>query len=252
MKTERLILHASQLVVCEIRLFRVGLLWLLVSMGQAGLANDFPGLASPQAPDGLCTLSSDYVFEAMNQMPLGNKPSGMVINERRYPDHRAVEWQLRLEAPATQDSPIYRDLESANFILELPDNSDITLHWSRGSHASPNDFEPRTQTLTLGAEAYRLESIGGRSSDGCMPYFNIANQGGGVVLAIGWTGDWKASFEMISDRKVRFTAGLKFQIGSRTSRSVTIHGHDELSRKLDRWPKSVSTTDAETPDADPS
>ena len=217
MKTERLILQASQLVVCEIRLFRVGLLWLLVSMGQAGLANDFPGLASPQAPDGLCTLSSDYVFEAMNQMPLGNKPSGMVINERRYPDHRAVEWQLRLEAPATQDSPIYRDLESANFILELPDNSDITLHWSRGSHASPNDFEPRTQTLTLGAEAYRLESIGGRSSDGCMPYFNIANQGGGVVLAIGWTGDWKASFEMVSDRKVRFTAGLKrthFKLGA--------------------------------------
>ena len=169
MKANHLILQASRPVVCEIGLFRVGLLWLLVSMGQAGSANDFLALASPQASESLCTLSSDYVFQAVNQMPFGNKPSGMVISELRYPDHCAVEWQLRLEAPATQDSPIYRDLESANFILELPDNSDITLHWNRGSHASPNDFEPKTQTLALGAEAYRLKSIGGRSSD-CLLY----------------------------------------------------------------------------------
>ena len=42
-----------------------------------------------------------------------------------------------------------------------------------------------------------------------MPYFNLASEGGGLIVAIGWTGDWKASFELQADGAVRVTAGLK-------------------------------------------
>jgi alpha-galactosidase len=37
--------------------------------------------------------------------------------------------------------------------------------------------------------------IGGRSSDGQMPFFNLAWQGGGVTTAIGWSGQWEARFQ---------------------------------------------------------
>ena len=42
-----------------------------------------------------------------------------------------------------------------------------------------------------------------------MPYFNLSGAGGGLVVAIGWTGDWKASFTVQRDGKVRVVAGLK-------------------------------------------
>ena len=195
----------------------------LVLLSRMGIALLFMSVAQAQPTDNAsktesrCSLSAGFRFESMNQMPIAHNLPGMILDERSYPDHQALEWQLRLEAPVLQDSPIYNDLASADFILELPDNSGMTLHWSRGSHAAPNDFEPRTQALTSSAQPFRLESIGGRSSDGCMPYFNIANQGGGVIIAIGWTGDWKSSFEMVSDGKVRVTAGLKrshFKLGA--------------------------------------
>ena len=36
--------------------------------------------------------------------------------------------------------------------------------------------------------------IGGRSSDGQMPFFNLAGQDGGVAMAVGWSGQWEARF----------------------------------------------------------
>lgn len=158
---------------------------------------------------GRCSLSADFHLQDGNAMPIGNMPPGIVVVERSYPEHRALEWQLRISAPETEESPLYQELVSADFLLELPDNSETQLHWSQGSHASPDDFEPKTQPLARDATTFRLESIGGRSSDGCMPYFNLAQNGGGAIVAIGWAGDWKCSFEMVSDRLIRITAGLK-------------------------------------------
>jgi len=44
---------------------------------------------------------------------------------------------------------------------------------------------------------------------GVMPYFNLASEGSGLIVSIGWTGDWKASFELQSGGNVRVIAGLK-------------------------------------------
>ncbi len=40
-----------------------------------------------------------------------------------------------------------------------------------------------------------FENKGGRSSDGTMPIFDVTYQGEGYIVAIGWTGDWKAEFK---------------------------------------------------------
>ena len=42
-----------------------------------------------------------------------------------------------------------------------------------------------------------------------MPYFNLAAEGGGIIVAVGWTGDWKASFTSLGAGRVRVEAGLK-------------------------------------------
>lgn len=133
---------------------------------------------------------------------------GGVFEARMYPAFDATEWQIRLRAPADRESPIYEDVPSADFVVTMPVAERVTLHWSRGSHDSAADFEPRSETLTEGRRVV-LESFGGRSSDGTMPYFNLAAPGGGLILAVGWTGDWRATFEALGEGRVRVRSGLK-------------------------------------------
>ena len=140
--------------------------------------------------------------------PLREGVPGLRIEARPYPEHGATEWQFRLRAPASGESPIFENLQSADFEVAFPSGAPVTLHWSKGSHSDPGDFEPKTETLSAG-KTFSLESFGGRSSDGVMPYFNLSSAGGGLIVAIGWTGDWKASFTLEKDGKVRVVAGLK-------------------------------------------
>ena len=141
-------------------------------------------------------------------VPLRETIPGLRIEAQAYPDQAATEWQFRLRAPTAGESPLYENLKSADFEVAFPSGAPVTLHWSKGSHSDPGDFEPKTETLTTG-KTFSLESFGGRSSDGVMPYFNLSSEGGGLIVAIGWTGDWKASFTLENDGKVRVVAGLK-------------------------------------------
>ena len=140
--------------------------------------------------------------------PLRETVPGLRIETQAYPDHAATEWQFRLRAPGAGESPLYENLKSADFEVAFPANTPVRLHWSKGSHSEPGDFGPKTNPLVLG-EVFSLESFGGRSSDGVMPYFNLAGESGGLIVAIGWTGDWKASFELQANGKVRVIEGLK-------------------------------------------
>lgn len=140
--------------------------------------------------------------------PLRETVPGLRIETQAYPDQAATEWQFRLRAPEADGSPLYENLKSADFEVDFPPDVQVRVHWSKGSHSEPSDFEPKTNPLVVG-ENFSLESFGGRSSDGVMPYFNLAGEGGGLIVAIGWTGDWKASFELQANGRVRVTAGLK-------------------------------------------
>lgn len=140
--------------------------------------------------------------------PLRETVPGLRIETQAYPDQAATEWQFRLRAPEAGESPLYENLKSADFQVAFPPDAKVRLHWSKGSHSEPGDFEPKTNPLVVG-EVFSLESFGGRSSDGVMPYFNLASEGGGLIVAVGWTGDWKASFELNAKGRLRVIAGLK-------------------------------------------
>jgi alpha-galactosidase len=140
--------------------------------------------------------------------PLRESIPGLRVEARCYPEHAATEWQLRLRNPPEGSAPVYENLKSADFEVAFPANRPVTVHWSKGSHSEPGDFEPKTDQLKVG-EVFSLASFGGRSSDGVMPYFNLAGQDRGLIVAVGWSGDWKASFEALADGKVRVTAGLQ-------------------------------------------
>lgn len=165
-------------------------------------------LSAAEATAGELVLTRDFRLGESREMPAAVSQPGLRFEKRDYPDEDAVEWQVRLQAPATGDSPLYESLKSADFVVQFPTTSAVTLHWNKGSHAEDSDFQPRVESLTP-QKPFTLESFGGRSSDGVMPYFNLAGEGGGLIVAVGWSGDWRASFEALDSGRVRITAGLK-------------------------------------------
>lgn len=152
-------------------------------------------------------LNRDFQIASVVQMPRADLP-GLSLNSRVYPEPIAIEWQVRLQAPTAGESPLFENVPSADFTLTFPSEQPVALHWSKGSHSEVTDFQPRRESLVLG-QPFALESFGGRSSDGVMPYFNLASDGGGLIVAVGWPGDWKASFEALPGGKVHIAAGVK-------------------------------------------
>lgn len=153
-------------------------------------------------------LSPDFQLGDANPLRLVPATVGLSAEPHNYSDHNATEWQVRLQDVPGAAQTLLVDVKSADFVVRFPTDSAVTLHWSRGSHAEASDFQPLADVLKPGSPL-ALESFGGRSSDGTLPYFNLAGEGGGLIVAIGWSGDWSVSFQALPQGRVRVTGGLK-------------------------------------------
>lgn len=124
-----------------------------------------------------------------------------------YADYPAVEWVLHFTNTGKEDSGIIERIEALDNLLPVGDTG-FVLHRALGDSNSAGSFAPVDEPLAAGDLRERVFAPnGGRSSDGNMPYFNIDRHGGGVVLAIGWSGQWEAGFQPLADGRLRVRAG---------------------------------------------
>lgn len=150
------------------------------------------------------SLASDFTFHDVGSLNAETTNDRQIVLTN-YGSFEAVEVATQLRAPELES---LANGVSADFTLAFPAPAHLKLHWSKGSHSETSDFQPMRQAISPGMPI-TMESFGGRSSDGVMPYFNVEGEGGGVILAIGWTGDWRAVFDQFEAGKLRFSAGLK-------------------------------------------
>ena len=115
---------------------------------------------------------------------------------RRFDDFPAVDWILEFENLGTADTPIIEDILPLDVALDVPGELP-RLHHARGSSCRIDDFLPLTDELRPN-RTLSLAPVGGRSSNGTLPFMNLQRRHGGTVLAVGWSGQWRADFE---DRK---------------------------------------------------
>jgi alpha-galactosidase len=111
----------------------------------------------------------------------------------------------------------------------------VRVHSSRGGGNSPEDYrlyhDPLEQSRT-----FTLAAAGGRPSNVRMPWFNLQWPGGGLLVAVGWSGQWHASVSR--NEEIAIQAGMedsRFYLkpgeSIRTSRIVLIQWEgDDLYR----------------------
>jgi alpha-galactosidase len=134
--------------------------------------------------------------------------TGLVVRleAKIYEDFPTVEWTVYLRNSGKTPTPIIEDVEVLDAGFERAGTSEFLLHHWRGSPNSPSDFEP-LQT-PLGPKATRrISTSGGRSTDSDLCYFNVDTGSSGLLLALGWPGQWAASFTRDAGRLLRIRAG---------------------------------------------
>jgi alpha-galactosidase len=115
-----------------------------------------------------------------------------------YRDFPTVEWTLYFRNRGGAPTPILQEIRPLDvaFPLSSPDGAPVghrglVIHHAVGSPARADDYRPLETALRQGA-SLTLAARGGRPSDTDLPFFNLEWPGGGLVVAIGWPGQWIA------------------------------------------------------------
>lgn len=157
-----------------------------------------------------------------------------------HKDFPVVEWIAHIKNTGAEDSPVISDIQALDIVFPATKEQQCILHHAKGSDCKIDDFAPQETALHVSSDS-RLASRLGRSSNGTLPFFNLETGENGVIVAVGWTGGWAATFHR-DDEGVRVRAGmeqthLKLHPGEeiRTPRILLLfwegdrlHGHNML------------------------
>ncbi len=125
-----------------------------------------------------------------------------------YLDTPGVDWTLSFTNRGTGDSPVIEKLLAVDVAIPAgkPEEG-VIIHRLNGGPSRADDFLPFDEFLPL-EESREFATFGGRSSNVC-PFFNVSWGTGGVITAIGWSGQWAAGIDRDAKGDIRIRAGME-------------------------------------------
>ncbi len=137
-----------------------------------------------------------------------DEPTGLEVRcvAIEYHDFPTVEWTVFFKNNGTADTPILEDILALDAPFHRTASGEPVLHHNVGSPCQPNDFQPLETALKPGTSK-RVTAAGGRPSNSDWPYFNVAWPDAGLIVAVGWPGQWAAEFTADPNGQLRIRAG---------------------------------------------
>lgn len=142
--------------------------------------------------------------------------TGLVVEARvrRFEKFAAIEWVLNFINTGDADTPILSDVRPLRADLSLGlENTPVVIHTLKGDFCNETSWQPEEFSLAKNEEK-AFAPIGGRPSNGVMPFWNIArNPAGdkdsseGVFVTLGWSGQWSAKFQKTDEHRTGLEAG---------------------------------------------
>lgn len=152
------------------------------------------------------------------------------VQTKSYEEYDAVEWVLHFENISNKDSQMITDICDCDTLLPLefpvtpnlgymPKPGDaciITMngmvyggYYWENDKVSATEYGINYEYLDKAPNKTKcFANIGGRSSEGMMPFFDVTASGNGYIAAVGWTGDWKTEFSKL-EQGIQMKSGLK-------------------------------------------
>lgn len=112
----------------------------------------------------------------------------VTVEATLYENNATCDWTVFVKNESNENSPVISDFYAVDKIF--PAKQSTELYYSLGSNCEAEDFTLKKTDVNVKKEFF---PVGGRSSDGYLPYFNFNSGLDSFVLGIGWTGDWYMS-----------------------------------------------------------
>jgi hypothetical protein len=142
--------------------------------------------------------------------------------KKEYPEYNATEWVLYFENTSDRNSEILSEINDCDILLDVDNIEKLRPGYKpesnyprvtsmkgcvEGYNYQDNDVISATEYNTfdeflIPGKIREYKNLTGRSSDGTMPFFRISADGSGAMIAIGWTGGWKAEFSNVDNEKI--------------------------------------------------
>ena len=174
----------------------------------------------------------EYSFSAENSAKFEFESGVSVeVEAKAYHKFDAVEWVLWFENTSDKNSEIFSEINDCDTLLPLqypeakhpgymPKKGDacvITMngmvdgkYYWENDQISATEYGLNYEYLDKSPNKTKcFANVCGRSSEGMMPFFDVTASGSGYIVAIGWTGDWRADFTKCEDG-VAIKTGLKY------------------------------------------
>lgn len=141
------------------------------------------------------------------------EPSGgleVTARVRTFAGDAAVDWVLYFRNTGSADTPLLSDVHALDLRLDTGfERIPVTLHELAGDSCSANSFQPVDVVVEAGKPTHLAPTGGRPSSVSAFPFWDVQYKDTGVVVGIGWTGQWAADLERSPAGPVRVTAGME-------------------------------------------
>ncbi len=123
-----------------------------------------------------------------------------------YSDFPTVEWTLHFKNTGSADTPVLENIQALDAAWQRDGGSEFLLHHAVGSPANRSDYGP-LETRLPPKTAKRLAAAGGRPTNAEWSYFNLQWDDRGMIVVVGWPGQWAAELTCDDGRGIRIRAG---------------------------------------------
>ncbi|MEI6132097.1 MAG: alpha-galactosidase [Bacillota bacterium] len=125
-----------------------------------------------------------------------------ILNHQSYD---ALEWVINFKNTGGSKTHNLSKILGLDSTVPFVESDEVFFESLNGDQCDSESFMPIKRKIAIGEEMI-VAPKGGRSSDFAFPFFDINTKEKGLILAIGWTGQWNL-------RLARDKDGLKVEVG---------------------------------------
>lgn len=174
--------------------------------------------------DGVPFSELDKKTEVLEDGVRYTLPDGIVLecHLKKYTQQRVYWWVNRWYNPTDHDGGLISELWDCD--VQIPFEPDVKptrrdrqdtwepkslrIYEAKGANVVQDDYSPSWVRIWEG-DTYTASCDAGRSGLKTSPFFDINRNDYGVILAVGWTGQWNVKIDRAED-SVRIRSGIQY------------------------------------------
>lgn len=127
-----------------------------------------------------------------------------------YLDFPVVEWTVYFKNNGQSKTPNIKNIRGLDVSFQNKGSSEFILNGIKGDFCTADSYQPFRHTLgAFSSMTFAPPSNSGKSSDGPdgWPYWNLQMNDGGLIMALGWPGQWECIFKRDTSNILNIVAG---------------------------------------------